>query len=166
MAQLPSFRLSAPQGFVLDQRTLDGWDLLADVPLREGISLELAPVLRNGEEGVSQDVLRARAHKLGGLTGQRHAERLLTLVDRIPRAWEEFGQNGLIFPGTLWLPRQRTIYELEEMYGWDWPEAPNPWEPTECPIAIPLLRNWGSGWRLEFRSGDSWGCAQRIVRWR
>lgn len=174
MATLPFFRLSAPLGLVMDQRVLDGWELLADVPLLEGVSLELVPLRKHPKNpaskggwvpgGVSQKELHRQAWSRGRPAGQRHAERLLTLQSQMPWKWEEYNERTpeLVFPGTLWLPRKPTLYELQSTYGeGEWPKPSK-----ECPTAIPVLRKEYWGWQLSFHSGDHWGYNQMLVVWK
>jgi len=98
VAQLPTINLSCPPEFVNDKRR-KGWTLLEDVPLEGTPVLELVKFLKDGEEYVNGKTMLSRAKKLGGLCGQRHAERLLSMVWLIPEEWQKF---YLVFPGTLW----------------------------------------------------------------
>lgn len=90
--------LSAPTDFIYDKR-LDGWKLLADVPLEGNQTLELAEFLRDGKPYVNGEVMLSRAMELGNMAGQCHAERVLGLAGKIPESWRVF---VLVFPGTVW----------------------------------------------------------------
>ncbi len=95
---LPTVKLTLPTGFQND-KTKEGWELLEDVPLTGDEELELAEFLREGENSVLGEVMFERAVKLGNRAGQRHAERLLSQANLIPKEWRDF---YLVFPGTKW----------------------------------------------------------------
>lgn len=107
--------LSVPTDFVDDKR-MDGWKLLADVPLVGEPALELAEFLRDGESYVKGEIMLLRATELGQMAGQRHAERMLGLVSKIPESWRDF---VLVFPGTVWQGQNgnRTLVPYLYWYG-------------------------------------------------
>ena len=86
--------------FQYDKRK-DGWELMEDVPFpgTGEATFVLAEFLKDDESAVRGDVMVARAKEMGGMTGQWHAEQLLTRENDIPEEWREF---YLVFPGTVW----------------------------------------------------------------
>jgi hypothetical protein len=60
--------------------------------------LDLKPILQEGEESISGDIMLGRTKEMGRLAGERDAEWLY--VEKIvPAEWKEY---MLIFAGTVW----------------------------------------------------------------
>ncbi len=79
----------------------EGWKLISDSgkKLVGTITLELVPILKEGEPNLPGVELIKRARELGADLGQHYAEAILANQHLIPKEWREF---YLVFPGTVW----------------------------------------------------------------
>ncbi|HEY4493382.1 MAG TPA: hypothetical protein VJB98_02080 [Candidatus Paceibacterota bacterium] len=110
----PTVQLPPLTNFVYD-KTLDGWELIEDVPLVGNERLEIIDVTEIGENFLVGDEFLGRAKKIGRCAGQRHAEQLSTHIGvpenwelRIPASWGGF--HLLFFPGTVWKEKDGSLY--------------------------------------------------------
>jgi hypothetical protein len=90
-----------------NDKSAEGWELLEDAtePARiSGETIELVPILNEEDGYILGEEMVERTRALAGRLGQRHAEHFLDNPQEIP---ESFRQYSLIFPGTIWVGKDR-----------------------------------------------------------
>jgi hypothetical protein len=94
--------LSVQPSFINEMHTV-GCALMENVPLESGnFTLELVDFLEEKHLCVSGERMLNRAKQYGNLTGQLHAELLLSQQQNIPKKWRKY---HLVFAGTFWYER-------------------------------------------------------------